>query len=366
MTHQTTGHEHTDQAGPATAPSTTDVARDEAARVGRTGADEARHVAGTAAEQAGQVTQEARRQAADLYEQARTQAAEQASAGQHKAAESMRALAAELHQMADGGEQHGPASDLAAQAAGRIDAAADWLNGREPGDLIEEVRGFARRRPGTFLIGAALAGVVVGRLTRGAVDANRDTTQTRASAGPPRTAPPPVPPVPTPRPAYAAPTGLPADLPAGQHAAPPPVPHRGPVPGVAPGHPGYPPHPRPRPAGPTGPGGYPSPGGAQGSGGWRPVVPGAEPAGPPGPGGPAATPGYAPGGPGYPPPAPGSGPGPVPGAPGAPGAGPPVHELHSEASTVGEYVEELERGTTAPRAGDPPADGARGYGDDRR
>jgi hypothetical protein len=79
----------------------------------------------------------------------------------------------ELREMADGGRQSGPASEVARQAADRADRFADWLAAREPGDLLDEVRSFARRRPGAFLAGAALAGVVVGRLTRGAVDAAR-------------------------------------------------------------------------------------------------------------------------------------------------------------------------------------------------
>jgi hypothetical protein len=41
------------------------------------------------------------------------------------------------------------------------------LQNREPADLLEEVRSYARRKPGTFLLGAALAGVVAGRLTSG-------------------------------------------------------------------------------------------------------------------------------------------------------------------------------------------------------
>ena len=73
--------------------------------------------------------------------------------------------------MADGGQQSGTVSEVARQAADRADRLAEWLGQREPGDLLDEVRSFARRRPGAFLLGAAIAGVVVGRLTRGAVDA---------------------------------------------------------------------------------------------------------------------------------------------------------------------------------------------------
>lgn len=194
----------------------TQVARDEAAQLGRSTADAGGHVAGVASEQASAVAGEARRQAKDLIGEARTQATDQARAGQQRAAEGLRSLAGELHQMADGGDNRGPASDLASQAAGRADDLAGWLDRHEPGDLLGEVRAYARRRPGAFLLGAALAGVVAGRLTRGAVDAERDT-------GPA--------PVPAPRPvAPPVPGGYVPPLP-GEQAAPVPGQYAPPVPG---------------------------------------------------------------------------------------------------------------------------------------
>jgi hypothetical protein len=164
---------------PSTAPGrtagqpTTQVARDEAAEVGRTAADAGRQVAGTAAEQAANVAQEVKTQARDLIGEARGQVQDQARNGQQKTAEGIRALSQELREMADGAQQSGTVSEVARQAADRADRFAEWLGQREPGDLLDEVRSFARRRPGAFLVGAALAGVVVGRLTRGAVDAAR-------------------------------------------------------------------------------------------------------------------------------------------------------------------------------------------------
>jgi hypothetical protein len=232
---------------------TTQVARDEAAQVGRTGVEAGRNVVGTAAEQAGEVAHEARRQAKDMVEQVRGQATEQVRTGQQKAADGLRAFAAELNEMAGGGDRHGPASDLAAQAAGRIEAAADWLGRREPRDLLEEVRGFARRRPGTFLIGAALAGVLAGRLTRGAVDASRDTGGggtagygTSGAEALPPPAPGPYPP------------GVPGAVPGGPPPYEPGVGGPGGGGQVAPGGPAYPPpppaqHPGPGPV-PAGPG----------------------------------------------------------------------------------------------------------------
>jgi hypothetical protein len=187
MTQQTSGYGA--PASSSTDPTTTQLARDQAAQVGRTTSDAGKRVAGTAADQAGQVAQEARRQARDLFGEARGQATEQARNGQQKASEGLRALATELHQMADGGDQHGPASDLAKQAADKIGDIAEWLSRREPGELLDEFRAMARRRPGAFLIGAAAAGVLAGRLTRGAVDANRDTSPTRPIAAEPVTSP---------------------------------------------------------------------------------------------------------------------------------------------------------------------------------
>jgi hypothetical protein len=149
------------------------VARDEATEVGRTAADAGRQVAGTAAEQAANVAQEVKAQARDLVGEARGQVQGQARAGQQKATDGIRALSGELREMAGTGQQQGTVSEVARQVADRADRLADWLGEREPGDLVEEVRAFARRRPSVFLAGAALAGVVVGRLTRGAVDASR-------------------------------------------------------------------------------------------------------------------------------------------------------------------------------------------------
>jgi len=75
----------------------------------------------------------------------------------------------------------GPATDLAHQAADKLGDAAQWLEGRDPGSLVEEVRNLARRKPGAFLLGAAAAGVLAGRLTRGAVQASRNDSQSSGS-----------------------------------------------------------------------------------------------------------------------------------------------------------------------------------------
>jgi hypothetical protein len=131
-------------------------------------------VAQTAAEKAKDVAQETTKQARDLLGEARGQLKQQ-TGDQHRAlVANLRSLADELSAMTNADEQGGVATQLVGQAGERVQGAANWLDGREPGDVLEEVRAFARRRPGTFLLGAALAGVVAGRLTRGVVAVRSD------------------------------------------------------------------------------------------------------------------------------------------------------------------------------------------------
>jgi hypothetical protein len=186
MSYPTSGYTPAMPAGVPVDEPITQVARDESTEVGRTAADAAGQVAGTATDQARNVAQEAKAQARDLMGEVRGEVQQQARNGQDKATDGLRALAQELREMVEGGQKSGPASEVARQVADRADRAVAWLGEREPGDLIDEVRSFARRRPAAFLIGAGVAGVIVGRLTRGAVDTARSTP---AVTGPPGHAP---------------------------------------------------------------------------------------------------------------------------------------------------------------------------------
>ena len=161
-----------------TDPSTTDVAKDQARNVGQTAAQAGSQVASTAADQAKQVTTETKRQAQDLVAQGRSQLQEQARNGQQKAGQGLSEIAQQLRSMVEGGGQtpSGPAADLVRQAGDKVEEIAGWIQAREPGDLVNEVRAYARRRPGMFLLGAAVAGVVAGRLTGGVVSAHKDSS----------------------------------------------------------------------------------------------------------------------------------------------------------------------------------------------
>ncbi|MEU4781109.1 hypothetical protein [Micromonospora sp. NPDC023633] len=138
----------------------------EASRVGHQATQAGGQVAHAAAEQGGQVASEARRQARNLTGEAGTQLRDQARSQQHRAADGLRGIGRELSSMAERSEDSGMAGQAVRRAADAAQQAAGWLDEREPGAVLDEVRSYARRHPGTFLAGAALAGMLVGRLTR--------------------------------------------------------------------------------------------------------------------------------------------------------------------------------------------------------
>jgi hypothetical protein len=142
-----------------------EAARDEAGQLKETSAEAARQVAGTVKDKASDVRSDLGQQTRRLAGQTRDELVEQASQQKERAAHSLRSVGDELRGMAEHG-QSGWGAQLAQSGAEFTDQAADFLQTHEPGDLLEEVRGFARRRPGTFLLVAAAAGVVAGRLTR--------------------------------------------------------------------------------------------------------------------------------------------------------------------------------------------------------
>ncbi|MDK3258211.1 hypothetical protein [Blastococcus capsensis] len=159
------------------AKETKDVARDEARNVGQTAAHAGSQVASTAADQAKQVAHETQRQAKDLVEQGRSQLKDQAVSQQQKAAEGLNSIAQQMRDLADGSSEGapGPVRDLLQQASGSVESFASMLQNKEPAELLDEVRRFARRKPGMFLLGAAVAGIAAGRLTSGAKAAHSDS-----------------------------------------------------------------------------------------------------------------------------------------------------------------------------------------------
>ena len=154
---------------------TTDIGATERAKeTASTAADEGRHVAGVAKDEAANVASTAAEQArsvvSDAVDQVGGQLGEQATTQRDRLAGTLRTFGDDLQQMASQAGTSGLASDLAHEVAERARSLGSHLESREPRQLLDDARSFARRRPGTFLHGALAAGVVAGRLFRGAAD----------------------------------------------------------------------------------------------------------------------------------------------------------------------------------------------------
>lgn len=153
---------------------TAETAKSEAKDVAQTAAHEAGHVVDTAKSEVSAVAGEAKAQVKDLYAQTQGELKEQAAAQQQRVAAGLRSVGDELRTMADTSDSPGVAADLVQQVSTRVSGAASWIGDRDPGSLLSEVTSYARRKPGTFIAVAALAGLVVGRLTRALAEGAKD------------------------------------------------------------------------------------------------------------------------------------------------------------------------------------------------
>lgn len=137
----------------------------------------------TAKETAKETVEQVQYRAQDLVAQGRDELSSQATQQQQRLAGSLRSVSSELRSMADCSEEKGVASDLARQASSYVDQAGQWLESREPTDLLNEVTSYARRRPGMFMAVAAGAGLLAGRVTRSLKDERSDDGSGDRSAG---------------------------------------------------------------------------------------------------------------------------------------------------------------------------------------
>ena len=162
---------------------TPQTATERASTVGHQTTSAASDVAGTAGQEATKVAREAKDQVRQLWGQTRSDLTEQASTQQARVAGGLRELADQLGQMARAADSDTMARGLVDDAARRAGDVAGWLDQRDPGSLLDEARGFARRRPGAFLAIAAGVGVLAGRLSRGLIDEARDSSPSSTGGG---------------------------------------------------------------------------------------------------------------------------------------------------------------------------------------
>lgn len=197
-------------------------------------------VAGTMQQEAGQVARQAGAEARRVIDSTRGRLTEEARQQTGRVSDGLRQWSDELASMADSAKPDSPVRDAVHQLADGGRRAAEYLDRRGVEGVVGEVQEFARRRPGAFLLGAAAAGFLVGRMAKAAVRSSQEpdqrerrepgseqagdpadfkmdrgeATPTPQAVPPPGTAVPPKPPEAA-NPPYASPGAPPAAPPAG-------------------------------------------------------------------------------------------------------------------------------------------------------
>jgi len=142
---------------PGAVSEATSTLAEKASEVGTTLSDQTRGVASDAKDHARRMMDESR-------ESLRSEASNQAT----RLAATMREVGSQLHSMAQSQSGGGVAVDVTRQLSDAAHRAAQKLDTGGVDDVLADLKRFARRRPGLFLVGAVGAGFAVGRLLKAA------------------------------------------------------------------------------------------------------------------------------------------------------------------------------------------------------
>jgi hypothetical protein len=146
-----------------------DTAQDDGNQLAHSAADSTKQVAETVKGEASKVAGEVSTQVRSLVGQASDEVRGQVEQQRSRAAGALRTTADEFASLAGKEEYSRLTGELTRRAAEQTWRVADYLERTRPTELVERVRSFARRRPGAFLLAAALGGAVTGRVLKGAI-----------------------------------------------------------------------------------------------------------------------------------------------------------------------------------------------------
>ena len=148
-------------------PSTTESAKEKAAEVAASAKQNAGQVTDQAREQANEVMTSATDHLGQVVGTARDELRNRASAEATNLGQRLGDIAQELRAMGQASAEHGGlASTAVCGVADQVDRGARRLREGDLDTALDDLKRFARNRPGTFLLGAMGAGFAVGRLLR--------------------------------------------------------------------------------------------------------------------------------------------------------------------------------------------------------
>lgn len=172
-----------------------DTARQQTHEVAGTAKEQTRQVGETAREEASQVLATATEQASNVLGELTDELSQKADEQASRLGQGLYEVSSQLWAMSENAGEQGIAVSAARQLSEQSERLADRLSQDGTAGLASDVRRYARNNPGSFLLGAAVLGVVAGRLTRGAKDQAKQSSGGRRSPMPSPTPSPMPPPV---------------------------------------------------------------------------------------------------------------------------------------------------------------------------
>ncbi len=144
-----------------------------------------------ARQQSQQLAQQARQQASDLANRGTEQAKSQLANQKHDASQRLVPVQTALRETAQQLRKQGQGSvgQYADRAADQVERFSTYLRQTDVDEIMDEVRGFARRRPGLFLGSAAAIGFFATRFLKSSSEEQGSSAGDGSSAAPAATSP---------------------------------------------------------------------------------------------------------------------------------------------------------------------------------
>jgi len=159
------------------------AATDAAGQVVQETGEQLRQVGDAVREQVSEITDEVATQGRRVVDDAKATLHQQAQTETERIADALRKVGDQLTGMLSGqAPEDGPVREYVEQASAKVNEFAGRLQQRGFDGVVSDAERFARRRPGVFLLGAAAAGALVGRMLRG-VKADKQDDGTSQSMG---------------------------------------------------------------------------------------------------------------------------------------------------------------------------------------
>ncbi|MBC8130319.1 MAG: hypothetical protein H7Y08_08355, partial [Rhizobiaceae bacterium] len=131
--------------------------------------------------EAGAAQEAAKNDGADFAASVKDRVFKEAEHGKETVSSGLEDFAAAIRKASEelGNRDQSMASTLVREVASGLERATGSIKGKSVQELTQSVTGFARRQPTAFLVGAALAGIALGRFARASGEGHGEATQPR-------------------------------------------------------------------------------------------------------------------------------------------------------------------------------------------